>query len=121
MTRKKAVKEADKWYSFYIRERDKREYGVCPLCKKEPIQCCFHFFSRAAYVTRWDENNACGSCLSDNLRMEFSPYQYYKWYADNHGQFALDQLHEKHKSKVKMSTAEIVAIADKYKKMYEEL
>lgn len=122
MTRKQAVKEADKWASLYIRERDRRENnGKCFFCKTRPIENCFHFFSRKVYATRWEEINMAGSCRSCNFTMEFSPYQFYKWFADNYGQFALDQLHEKHKSRVKMSTAEIVAIAEKYKKMYEEL
>ena len=120
-TRKAVVKAADDWFSKYIRLRDIKEYVLCPFCKKNYIDNCFHFFSRKMYATRWDELNSIGSCRGCNMLMEFSPYQFYKWFADHYGQFALDQLHEKHKSKVKMSTAEIVAIADKYKKMYEEL
>lgn len=117
MTRKKAVKEADKWFSIYIRNRDIKEYVLCPFCKKNYIDNCFHFFSRKVYATRWDENNAIGSCRGCNMLMEFSPYQFYKWFADNYGQFCLDLLNAKYNSKMVMKTDTIIAIAERYKRL----
>lgn len=117
MSRKKAVKEADKWFSIYIRNRDIEEYGKCPFCRIRAIDNCFHFFSRKVYVTRWEELNAIGSCRGCNMLMEFSPYQFYKWFADNYGQFSLDQLHHKHSSKVQLKTDTIIAIAERYKRL----
>lgn len=127
-SRKAVVKEADKWFSLYIRAHTAREYnkhnrgyGLCPFCEKEEIQHCFHFFTRTNYSTRWAEENAIGSCAGCNFRMEFAPYPFYKWFADHFGQFALDELNRKHHAIAKFSTEDIKDIAVKYKKLYEEI
>ena len=120
-SRKAAVLKADKYFSLYIREIAKKEYGNCPFCRKEAIVHCFHFFSRSNYATRWDENNATGSCAGCKYRMEFAPYPFNKWYADQHGQIALDELNKKHHTIAKFSTQDLLDIADKYQKLYEEL
>jgi hypothetical protein len=119
--RKKAVDEADKWLSLYIREKTRQEYGNCPFCKVRPIEHNFHFFSRVSYSTRWDELNCIGSCSRCNMQMEFHPYPFYKWFADHYGQFALDELNRKHNQIAKLCTYEIEAIAEKYKTMYNGL
>jgi len=121
-TRKLAVIAADKYFSLYIRAKSYIEHGaLCVFCNKSPIGHCFHFFSRVAYSTRWDELNCVASCRGCNMRMEYEAYPFYKWFIDEHGQFALDQLNRKHHTITKFSTADIQDIADKYKKLYEEL
>ena len=119
-SRQKAVKEADKWFSLYIRLDTQLEYQGCPFCGKS-IEHCFHFFSRVNYATRWEEGNAIGSCAGCNFKMEFAPYPFYKWYADTLGQFALDEMNKKHHTIGKFATEEIAEIAAKYKKLYEDL
>lgn len=119
-SRKAAVREADKWFSMYIRALTSQEVGHCAFCNK-PVEHCFHFFSRANYATRWEELNAIGSCAGCNYRMEFAPYPFYKWFADHYGQFALDELNRKHHTIGKFSTQEILDIAEKFKTMYNGL
>jgi hypothetical protein len=118
--RKKAVDFADKWFSLYIREDSQLEYGGCAFCGK-PIQHCFHFFSRVAYSTRWDENNAIGSCAGCNFKMEHHPYEFYKWFIDHFGQFALDNLNRKWHTINKLSTQDILDTGERFKKAYETL
>lgn len=119
-SRKAVVREADKWFSLYVRELTKREYGGCPFCNG-PIEHCFHFFSRVNYATRWMVTNAIGSCAGCNLKMEYAPYEFYKWYADRFGQDLLDEVNREHHKIAKFSTADLKEIADKYKKMYLNL
>lgn len=119
-SRKALVKEADKWFSLYIREKTKQEYGKCPFCSGE-VEQCFHFFSRANYITRWDKKNAIGSCAKCNLRMEFDPYPYFKWFIDEYGQFTLDELNRKHNKIAKYTNEEIEKIAKTFKDMYINL
>ena len=120
LTRSGAVRYADKWFSLYIRELTRQKYHVCPFCGG-PIEHCFHFFSRVNYATRWLINNAIGSCAGCNMLMEYSPYKFYKWYASHWGQDLLDEVDRLHHTIAKFTTAEIIEIGDKFKKMHEDL
>ena len=56
----------DKVFSIYIRIRDQRRFGNCVICGKRPIAVCFHFLPRGNTATRWEVDNACGSCAPCN-------------------------------------------------------
>ena len=118
VTRKMLVKLCDTLFSLYIRTRDKKQYGGCPFCGK-PIDCAFHFFSRVNYATRWDEDNAVGSCVGCNMRMEYAPFPYYQWFKDNRGEAALEALNRKHNQIGKFSNSDLQEIAAKYRKLLE--
>lgn len=69
-TRSKAMKEADKWFSEWIRLRDSDENGraKCVTCKHwahwRELQNG-HWISRGEHATRYDERNCatqCGGC-----------------------------------------------------------
>ncbi len=120
MTRKAAVRHADKWYSLYIRKITQMEYGKCPFCGK-PIEHCFHWFSRVAYSLRWDVRNGIGSCAGCNIKMEYQPYEFYQWLTKKTSQEFVDTLNREWHKIAKFTTAEIKEIGDKYKRMYEEL
>lgn len=84
--RKRLVAQLDALFSFRIRIRDKRLYGgICPLCKSKPIECCFHFVTRAKHSLRWDERNAIGSCHGCNYRYEYDPHFAIEWYQNTYG------------------------------------
>ena len=119
-SRKAAVRNADKWFSLYVRELTRCAYGVCPFCGG-PIEHCFHFFSRVSYSTRWDIENSIGSCSGCNMKMEYQPYEFYKWYAEKHGQEQLDRLNKKWHTISKLTTQDIEDIAQTYKEKYEGL
>lgn len=63
---RRLAKKADKALSLYVRELTRQKYGKCPLCKTNPIQCCFHFIRRRRKILRWDIRNVIGACHSDN-------------------------------------------------------
>lgn len=111
MTRKQAVKEADKWFSILVRKITDKEYGgVCPLCGIRPIQCCFHFVTRSKHIVRWDLRNAIGSCIIDNYKMEFNPHPYILWYIKKHGLEAYEQLINQSSKVANFSTGELKKI-----------
>jgi hypothetical protein len=112
--RKKAVREADKQFSLYIRDRDGNR---CVQCGSKERITCGHLFTRAAYSTRWDEGNAAAQCSGCNLRHEYDFYSLYKYFVCKYGQDVIDSLHALHKSTVKYTTSYILAIADKYRNM----
>ena len=120
ISRKGAVREADKWFSLYIRELTRQKYGGCPFCGK-PIEHCFHFFSRVNYATRWLVTNAIGSCAGCNLKMEYAPYEFYKWYANEFGQDLLDEVDKLHHTIAKLSTEELKEMAERFKGLYNNL
>ncbi|MDI6808493.1 MAG: hypothetical protein QME66_05860 [Candidatus Eisenbacteria bacterium] len=91
--RKLLVKKLDNLFSLYIRLRTRNYSGPnCPFCSKNPIECCFHFITRAKYSVRWDDRNAVGSCSGCNYRMEYDPHKYIKWYIDHYGKDSYDEL-----------------------------
>lgn len=91
--RKRLVAQLDQLFSIYIRTRDKRAFGGrCPFVCGNPIQCCFHFVTRAKHSLRWDDRNAVGSCVGCNYRFEFDPHFAIQWYVEKFGQQAYDAL-----------------------------
>lgn len=92
-SRKWLIREADRAFSVWIRNRDEKAFnGICPFCRKNRITDCFHFVTRAKYATRWDQRNAVGSCRGCNMRMEFDPHRFIQWFIRKHGVEAYDSL-----------------------------
>lgn len=57
------IKEADKWFSIFIRKRDN---GVCYTCGNKrdwKEQNCGHYVLRQYYDTRWNEQNCHCQCV----------------------------------------------------------
>lgn len=69
------IKQADKYFSLYVRHRDgvKRSDGwytsciTCPSVKPLKQMQAGHFQSRSKYPTRWDEENVNAQCPSCNV------------------------------------------------------
>lgn len=62
----KMDRKATKVFNKYIREYWKTLLTACPLCKKNPISCCFHMVSAQRKKTRYDERNTIGACTPCN-------------------------------------------------------
>jgi len=91
--RKRLVAKLDQLFSAYVRLRDKRvNGGRCVFSCPKPIECCFHFVTRAKHSVRWNFSNAVGSCHGHNYRYEFDPHFAITWYIDKYGKDAYEQL-----------------------------
>lgn len=114
LTRKGLVRKLDEAFSIYIRARDIKIFGCCPFCQKRPIEHCFHWLTRAKYATRWDEENAIGSCAGCNYRMEFEPAIFYQWYVRRWSQDKLDALILKSNGLAKFDNYQLEAMTAEY-------
>lgn len=87
--KKQAIAEADKWFSLYIRERDK----ACVLAGDcaGPLQCG-HLFPRSRYATRWSPEAAFCQCERHNNLHEENPEPFKAWFIANYGREKYDIL-----------------------------
>lgn len=106
ISRKGAIIKADKAMSEYIRTRD----PVC-YCGKPSAQNG-HYFSRAHYSTRWDEDNCLGCCAGCNILHEQNPEPMRRAMIARGRD--LDELERKYNQVCKIKTHEILEIADYY-------
>ena len=111
LTRKQAVKAADKAFSEYIRKRD----GYCVTCGSKDRLQCGHLFSRVAYSTRWSWDNAFCQCAKCNMIHEYDPAPLTLYFLRNFGQVHYEDLHKLHKTPMKFKTYQIEEIARFYK------
>lgn len=113
--RKKLVKELDKVFSEVVRRDSIARYNKCPFCKKKKIVCCFHFVTRKKYATRWDMNNAIGSCFGCNFGMEFNPHPFVVWYIKEYGVESYLGLVKSSEEKTKFSDLVLESMIVSYK------
>ena len=119
-SRKALVKKLDTLFSLYIRMRDKKLLGgICPFACNKPLECCFHFVTRAKHSVRWDESNAVGGCHGHNYRYEFDPHFAIRWYIDRYGEPAYADLILKGNQIAKFSNADLQDKIDFYKAKVE--
>ena len=77
------IRPEDRWFSLYIRARDK---WTCQRCKKKfkPYEeggdnlhlkglHCAHCFGRGSHQTRWDEDNATTLCYGCHQYIDSNP------------------------------------------------
>lgn len=106
--RKTAVAKLDRVFSLYIRARDKH----CVQCGREDQLTCGHVFSRVAYSTRWDPENAFGQCMGHNMRHEHDPYPFLEYARERLGQQGYDDLHLRYSQPSKFTTTELLDLVD---------
>ena len=117
LSRKSAVKKADNLFSVLIRRRDiQRFLGRCPFDCTKPIDCCFHFVTRAKYSVRWDTRNAVGACSGHNFRYEFDPHFGIQWYLKTFGQEAYDTLIRDGNTIRKWSTSDLIDLCKDFER-----
>lgn len=118
-TRSSLVKLADKHFSIYIRQRGTIDgFNYCVTCKKrQPWQelQTGHFQSRRHYSTRWDPMNCAPQCVGCNMFKQGEQYLFGLAIDANWGAGTADSLILKAKQTVKLSTADLEAIVERYK------
>lgn len=93
-------KDADKFFSLYIRLRDsgKDGYGNCITCgvrKHYKEAHAGHFMSRRFPSTRWDELNVNLQCAGCNMFNKGEQYKYSIALEDKYGKGTAQELHRK--------------------------
>jgi len=96
-SRKTLIRKLDAVFSILIKSRDNKRIGKCPFHYMSimPIECCFHFITRAKHSVRWDKRNAIGSCLGCNCRYEHDQTfidSVFDWYKGFYGEEVWDKL-----------------------------
>ncbi len=85
---------ADKYFSLYIRTRDK---WTCQRCNKKytpPTNAlhCSHFQGRAKENTRFNPDNAVALCYGCHQYFTSQPAEHYQWQVNRLGQDKVNQL-----------------------------
>lgn len=118
-TRKRLVKEADRVFSLYIRNRGERYgYNHCFTCgvylPVEALQCG-HFRPRRYLSTRWHPFNCWPSCNRCNVELNGNLEVYEQKLRNSYGDDAVDAIFELSHSKDHVSDDEIKEIIKVYK------
>jgi hypothetical protein len=117
----KLKKEADKWFSRYIRLRDN---GICftCMCKDDTKRMqAGHFIPRNISNTRYDEKNTHCQCVGCNMFNKGRMDVYAVELEAKYGQGILQELAEKKKVRKQFKEWELQEIIDLYKQKIKEL
>lgn len=104
--RKKLIKQLDDLTREIVLLRD----GRCVTCGKVDNLQCGHLITRARYGVRWDLKNCNVQCAGCNLRHEFHPEIYTRWFLLKHGQTEYESLCHRSETQGKYSIAELEEI-----------
>jgi len=125
--RSNVVKDADKWMSAYIRKSAcvAGDTAVCFTCGKHghwkyQMQAG-HFQSRSKYSTRWAERNVRCQCSHCNITNGGQQYLFGLNLDVTFGEGTAQQLVQKGMELVKLTTDEIIDIAQAYRQKFEAL
>lgn len=122
ISRSGLVKKLDAVFSQYIRERDQ---NICFTCNKvkgpDDVMTCGHLFSRVAYSTRWDEENASCQCWPCNFKHEFDFEPYRRKFVKRHGAKKYNSLYVKFKTAKKYANWELEELVEYYKNKLQAL
>ncbi len=126
MKRSQAVKRLDSWFSKYIRLRDADSSGyvrciTCGTRKYWKEVDAGHFQTRAKYSTRWDERNVNAQCKGCNMVNGGQQYVHGLAIDKKFGEGTADELVILSNQIVKLSTREILDLAEEYKNKFKEL
>ncbi len=115
--RKVAIRFADKWFSLFIRARDK----FCYTCGTRRNLECGHLFPRTFLGTRWHEAAAFAQCHNCNSLHESDTEPFYGKFINDNGLELFEYLQRLTRSPVLKTDHEIRYIGEKYKHRYEQL
>lgn len=126
MKRSQAVKRLDSWFSKYIRLRDADSSGYvrCITCGTRKLWKevdAGHFQTRAKYSTRWDERNVNAQCKGCNMVNGGQQYVHGLAIDKKFGEGTADELVILSNKIIKLSTREILDLAEEYKNKFKEL
>lgn len=116
-SRRGLVKKLDTLFSLFIRARD----GHCVTCvTPSGIRTNGHLWSRVAYSTRWDEENAHEQCWGCNLRHEHDPYPLSEYVRNKLGQEKYDALHLRYATPKKFKDYDLLDLIEHYKNILDK-
>lgn len=119
-TRKKLVKDLDRVFSLYIRNRDGWKCVTCGKTDRSVLQCG-HLFSRISYSTRWDERNAYCQCSGCNFRHEHDPGPLTSYFLSLYSSYDYDRLYLKSREPRRFLNIELKKLIDYYKNRLKEM
>lgn len=120
-SRQNLIKEADRVFSIYIRERDR---GVpCITCWKswEENHQCGHFMSRRHLATRWTEKNAHGQCPKCNMWGAGEQYLHALAIEKKYGEWTAERIKNLAESTDKVTDDEVLEVIRKYYRLLSEM
>lgn len=120
-SKKALIAHADRAFSLYIRNRDKRcvltDIGDCASNGAGQL-CNGHMIKRGKWTTRFDEMNCNTLCFECNYRDNNYPHHYVNWFLKKYGQDEFDRLYIQSKEVLdkRMSSLRnyLQSIIDKY-------
>lgn len=129
MTKVKTVaklkKEADKWWSLYIRTRDSKDgLAECITCGvSKPIKQMQngHFIRRSVNLLRYDEQNCNAQCVGCNMFKAGELYLYGKALDLKYGDGTADELQAKRFLTHKLTVQELEEIITYCKEYLKEM
>ncbi len=116
----KLVKELDRVFSIYIRQKYADMYGFteCYTCGTKlywsELQCG-HYYSRKYYSTRWDEDNCRPQCYKCNMLLRGNLNAYTKNLFLELGEQKYNELTENSKTFYKLDVKELEKKIKHYK------
>lgn len=119
--RKNIVKELDKIFSLYIRQRkSKNNIAECYTCGKKDhyknLQCG-HFISRKHYATRWNETNCQVQCYVCNVARYGEQFKFGINLNSEYGKKTAENLLSVSRLVVKFSNIELLEKIKHYKNL----
>ena len=109
-TIRKLILHADKLFSLFIRNRDKR----CVLCGTTLNLTCGHLIKRGKKAVRWSEINCFCLCSGCNYRDNFDHDIYVAWFIRKYGEENYLYLVERSRGVFKPSREYLNAIIKQY-------
>jgi len=106
----KLLKEADRVFSLYIRNRDKR----CVCCNATERLQCGHLIKRGRRSIRFHEKNCNCQCASCNVKHNYYPEFYTNWFIKKYGLCEYEALINQSKEVKKFTVSELQEIIKKY-------
>jgi hypothetical protein len=111
----KLKKDADKYFSQYIRLRDSNKFGVaeCVTCgDKKPWKQLQngHFVTRSCNLLRYDDLNCHAQCVACNMFKAGNLYEYGKQIDLRYGDGTADRLHAQRHTTHKLKIEELQKI-----------
>lgn len=113
-------------FSLFVRTRDKRHFGgrcrIGEACHGlGTVEVAYHIVpQQRGDATRYDEDNVVGACRRCNRGEQLNRSKYREVHVRVFGRELVGQLEDKARRVVKLSTAELAELADKYRKKLEE-
>jgi len=123
---KQSLKQADKWFSKFIRLRDANEEGIirCISCRK-PVhwkKCdAGHFMKRQHMAVRFDEKNVNAQCKYCNNFEQGNDINYAIGLEKKYGPGIIEKLELAKRNTLHLGDFELKIIAEHYREKFNEL